>query len=205
MLSDRRSITEKGADAKRDAYSVVGNALEEASKQGRIKVMQIVLPNRADCPAEALVGAARSDHIPIIKLKLSYGININAVGQSPDIRCPTALEAASEMGRSATAELFLSQEPEPSGSALVFAVKQGEIAIVGLLPRQGLDINARVTDRRCQFHGRIGIEAASSDLFRLDTVGFLLQRDARTKGPQLRGNTRGALASRSAKEQECVV
>jgi ankyrin repeat protein len=128
-----------------------GSALQVASNQVLIAMVELLLDNRADVDMQegeygpALQSASYGGSTAIVKLLLANGANINAQGGQHG----TALVAASYSGKTAIVELLLANGADVNGkggwcgNTLQAASYQGHTAIVKLLLENGANFNTQ--------------------------------------------------------------
>jgi len=119
-------------------------ALGYAAMCGQKEAVEWLIRNGANTNScNPLHLAAINGHVPILKLLISKGMDINA--QSPLNK--TALEYATEHGHKEAVEWLISNGANANAVCLHLAARKGHVPILELLISQGMDINAQGGDR----------------------------------------------------------
>ncbi|KAF5268142.1 hypothetical protein FOXYS1_962, partial [Fusarium oxysporum] len=144
-----RHLTTEGADVNAQGGEY-GNALQAASYQGYLEIVQLLLDEGADINAQggkygnALQAASYEGNLEVVQLLLDEGAYINARGGEYG----NALRAASYKGNLEVVQLLLDKgasiytEGDRYGSALQAASCEGYLEIVQLLLDKGADVDA---------------------------------------------------------------
>lgn len=141
---------QKGADinARGGFY---GNALQAASSEGHLGVVQLLVDRGAEINAQgghhgtALHAAVAESHFKVMEFLLDRGADINAQWEYTG----TPLQAASREGRVHLAELLIDRGANVNsvggyhGNALQAASAEGQLKLVSILLDKGADLNAQ--------------------------------------------------------------
>jgi hypothetical protein len=145
-----RDLMTEGADVNAQGGKF-GNALQAASLDGNLEVVQLLLDKGADVNAQgglygnALQTASCNGKLEVVKLLLDKGADVNAQGGRYD----NALQAASLDGNLEVVQLLLDRGADVNaqgvfyGNALQAALNIGKREVVRLLLDRGADVNAQ--------------------------------------------------------------
>ncbi|MDR0779895.1 MAG: ankyrin repeat domain-containing protein [Pseudomonadales bacterium] len=164
-----------GADVNR-AQTITGDtALMIAARTGRVEAVQVLLDHGAAIEAReswggttALMWAVNENQSEVVRLLLERGADVNAVSRyiAPDTG--RGFEGSPLRERSAE-EIGAVQDATGEFTPLMFAAREGHIAVARLLVEAGADVNALAAD---------GKDALGVALFNghYDLAAFLLER-----------------------------
>ncbi|KAF5707794.1 hypothetical protein FMUND_10944 [Fusarium mundagurra] len=145
-----RDLTTEGADINAQG-GLYGNALQAASLQGNLEVVQLLLDKGADIDAQggwlgnALQAASFEGNPEIVQLLLDKGADVNAQGGYYG----SALQAASYEGNMEAMQLLQDNGADVNaqggeyGNALYAASSKGNLEVMQLLLDNGADVNAQ--------------------------------------------------------------
>jgi ankyrin repeat protein len=134
-----------------NASSEKGSALHQASKEGRIEIVQLLLESGAAVNIQggfygtALQAASTLRFSSVVELLLGRGANVNAQGGFYG----SALQAASRHGHFEIVKLLLEHRADVNvqgghyGTALQAASAHGHLEVVKLLLERGVDVHAK--------------------------------------------------------------
>ncbi|GKU12080.1 unnamed protein product, partial [Fusarium langsethiae] len=145
-----RDLTTEGADFNAQG-GYYGNALQAASSEGHLEIVQILVDKGADVNAQggaygnALQAASSEGHLEIVKILVDKGADVNAQGG----RYRNALQAASFKGHLEIVQIFVDKgayvnaEGGEYGNALYAASYYGHLETVQILVDKGAYVNAQ--------------------------------------------------------------
>ncbi|KAH7187396.1 hypothetical protein DER44DRAFT_130688 [Fusarium oxysporum] len=145
-----RDLTTEGADVNAQGGEY-GNALQAASSEGHLEIVQILLDKGADVNAQggycgnSLQAASYDGNLEVVQLLLGKGADVNAQGGEYG----NALQAALNGGNLEIVQLLLDKGADVNAeggehdNALQAALNGGNLEIVQLLLDKGADVNAQ--------------------------------------------------------------